>query len=331
MRGVVQIKDPGRLAADLFRRLPERLDLDIYGTRIVVKATSSRALRRLRLVYGAFLARDQGPADARLALVELDHAPHGWLAEALRPDDPLRIGGGHFLVADWLPFALSLRDETLLHYYASKFLRLHLVACHQPDHLTLHAASLDVGGGHGILLVGEAASGKTTLTLQLLDRGMSFCSDDTTVIRRRDRKCVPFPLAFILRGGPDGEAPDIPGVRERKPDLELLDEPRWLVQRNGDAGKAFTPVAIFFLHSRADRQPGCPVPMNSAEAAMELLRNKVVPMGLVHEDVAVMTADFHLVCDLANSAQCLSVNSTDLARTRDSLLSHISGFAAVPA
>lgn len=328
MRGAVQIEDPDELTRDLFGRLPERLDLDVYGTRITIKATSQPALQRLRLVYGAFVTDDPRPADARLALVELGHSPHDWLAGTLRPDDPLQIGNGHFLVTDWQNSALSLRDDTLLHYYASKFVRLHLVACHQPEVLTLHAASIGIGDGRGFLLVGEAASGKTTLTLRLLDKGLSFCSDDTTVIRRSDRKCLPFPLAFVLRAGPDGKAPDIAGVRERKPDLELLDEPRWLHQRFEAAGQAFTPTAIFFLHSRPDQPPGCPVTMNPADAAMELLRNKVVPLGGALQEDDVMTADFHLVCDLANSAHCLSVNSTDLARTLDSVLSQV---ASVPA
>lgn len=329
MRAGIKIADPAALVADLHTLLPERLDLDVHGTRVAVAATSPEALRRLRMVYGSFAdGGGGGGADGRLALVEKGHKAHARLSRTLRPDDPLAVSDGHLLVADWQDVALTLRDETLLHYYASKLIRLHLVARQEREFLTLHAASVESGGGRGFLLVGEAASGKTTLTLRLLDRGLAFCSDDTTVIRRRDGKCVPFPLAFILRGGPDGEPPDLPGVRDRAPDLQLLDEPRWLLPRSAEAGSDFTVDTIFFLHARADRPPGVAEPMPAGEAAMELLRNTVVPLGRLSPSEEQMAADFHLVCDLADRARCLSVNSTNLSRTLACVLAQA---VAVPA
>jgi hypothetical protein len=328
MRAGVRIADPAALVADLHALLPERLDLDVYGIRLSVAASSPEALRRLRLVYGSFVATGSGGADGRLALVENGSGAHARLARALRPEDPLAVSEGHFLVTDWLDVALSLRDDTLLHYYASKLIRLHLVACQEPEFLTLHAASVASGGGRGFLLVGEAASGKTTLTLRLLDRGLGFCSDDTTVIRRSDGTCVPFPLAFILRGGPDGAPPNLPGVRDCAPDLKLLDEPRWLLPRGREAGSDFKVDTIFFLHSRADREPGVPVAVSGGEAAMELLRNVVVPLGRTDPSAERLAADFHLACDLADGARCLSVNSTDLSRTLECVYAHA---VAVPA
>ncbi|GAB4521497.1 MAG: hypothetical protein Tsb0019_22950 [Roseibium sp.] len=328
MRAAVGIADPAALIADLHALLPERLDLDVYGMRIAVAATSPEALRRLRMVYGSFAGSGGGDPDARLALVEKGHRAHARLARVLRPEDPLAAADGHILVADWLDVALSLRDETLLHYYASKLIRLHLVACQEPEFLTLHAASVASGRGRGFLLVGEAASGKTTLTLRLLDQGFRFCSDDTTVIRRSDGRCVPFPLAFILRGGPEGQPPDLPGVRDRDPDLQLLDEPRWLLPRGGEAGSDFDVDTIFFLHGMTDRPPGVAEALSAGEAAMELLRNVVVPLGRTNPSAERLAADFHLACDLAGGARCLSVNSTDLSRTLECVCAHA---AAVPA
>lgn len=321
MRGAVRIRTPRALVAAIDLLLPERLNLDVHGTRISAAATSPDALRRLALVYGAFKATRQGPPDARLALVEAGHPAHARLARLLRPDDPSGLTRGHLLIADWHSFALSLRGDTLLHYYASKLLRLHLVARQEPDVLTLHAASIAGRERRGFLLVGEAASGKTTLTLQLIARGLAFGSDDTTVIRRGDRKCLPFPLAFVLRGAPDGSAPDMDGVRGRTPDLQLLDEPRWLLPRPEAAAEApFRVDTIFFLNARADLTPGEPVPLSPGEAAMELLRNTVVPLGRLDTPQQQMIADFHLVCDLANEARCLSLNSTQPSRTLATVL-----------
>ena len=207
MRALIDVDDVVALAAEPFAELPARVIFDVYGTRLAVMATSERAIERLRKVYRYFMLEDaasDSPVDARIVLVELDHPDHARLAKRLRSRDPLGVTKGHLLIADWLDFALSVADDTLLHYYASKLIRLHLVACHDPDIITLHAASLATGGGEGLLLVGEAASGKTTLALRFIEHGFRYCSDDTSCIRRRDLSCVPFPLAFILRGGPDG-------------------------------------------------------------------------------------------------------------------------------
>jgi serine kinase of HPr protein (carbohydrate metabolism regulator) len=52
-----------------------------------------------------------------------------------------------------------------------------------PDHETLHASCVAIDG-RAILIHGPSGSGKSDLTLRLLDRGAQLVSDDYTVVRR---------------------------------------------------------------------------------------------------------------------------------------------------
>lgn len=315
MRGALAIGSATRTIDALTPELPARLDLDALGARLRIHASSDTALARLARVYGWFVATGQAPEPpaGRMALIEAGTPAHRVLKAQLKPNDPLGLTAGHLLVADWLDHAFAIGGDHLLHYYASKFVRLRLVACHEPEIMTLHAASLDAGNGMGLLLVGEAASGKTTLTLRLIDHGFLFCSDDTSCIRRADQVCVPFPLAFVLRSVPRGAA-------ARRPDIELLDEPRWLLPRFDAVGAAFHPRQIVFLHDRPDAPPGRPTPLSPARAALMLLRNVVVPLGAVSRDDARTISDFDTACAVAERAACLEINSTDLDRTCHALM-----------
>lgn len=48
---------------------------------------------------------------------------------------------------------------------------------------TIHASCVAIDG-HGVLLCGKSGSGKSDLTLRLLDRGAGLVSDDYTVVER---------------------------------------------------------------------------------------------------------------------------------------------------
>lgn len=61
-----------------------------------------------------------------------------------------------------------------------------------PDLVNLHAAVL-VRDGRALLLVGEPWAGKTTISLELVNRGWSYFSDDVALIERRSGKVLPLP------------------------------------------------------------------------------------------------------------------------------------------
>jgi hypothetical protein len=65
------------------------------------------------------------------------------------------------------------------------------------SHVAFHAGGL-CHQGHGIMLVGAAHHGKTTLTIELVRRGFGFLGDDIAVLGRRDRMLYPFPKSLRL-------------------------------------------------------------------------------------------------------------------------------------
>jgi len=69
------------------------------------------------------------------------------------------------------------------------------------DVLTLHGASVGVGGA-GALLVGATGGGKSTLALTLAWRGHAFLGDDVAIVRAAGPEILPFPKSAGLREGP---------------------------------------------------------------------------------------------------------------------------------
>jgi hypothetical protein len=301
--------------ADISCRPPRKFTLDFAGALVDIAATSDRAVATLRRVYRHFLLAGDGPPDeARdfLLLIEEGTAAADALAAAVGRETA--TFDGHLLVASWLGWGLRIANHPLLHYYASKFLRLRVVERWHPDVITLHAASLNAPAGGGLLLLGEAAAGKTTLTLRLIEDGFRYCADDTTCISCADLTCQPFPMAFIVRGDVSTGMPGPAALRRRPPDLSLLDEPRWLMERWDAVGMPFRPQALYFVASDRGGAAGHVSAMPQADAAFGLLRNLVMPLGSDADAFAGDPANFDVCCRLAASCRCLAVNTADLDR-----------------
>jgi hypothetical protein len=64
--------------------------------------------------------------------------------------------------------------------------------------VSLHAASV-AKHGQALLLVGPSGSGKSTLTLELLQRGFDYMSDEAAVLRGDSADVLPFPRAVVLK------------------------------------------------------------------------------------------------------------------------------------
>lgn len=54
---------------------------------------------------------------------------------------------------------------------------------------TIHASTV-ASDGRAVLISGPSGSGKSDLTLRLLDRGFTLVSDDQTIVRRQGEKLV---------------------------------------------------------------------------------------------------------------------------------------------
>jgi hypothetical protein len=64
----------------------------------------------------------------------------------------------------------------------------------------IHGAAL-CREGRGVVLAGMSGSGKTTLALELMRRGLSFCSDEIAAISRETHLLHPFPRGIGAREG----------------------------------------------------------------------------------------------------------------------------------
>lgn len=323
MMAMRRLADPEGVASVLeAEQLSFGVDLHLTGLRFEARSTSGTTPDYLKRVYRAFVdsAADR-PGKRRLFVVAPDTPAHGRFAALLGARPRPR---GHLLVIDWFPWVLELATEALVNYYASKLIRLAAVQMLAGDHVTLHAASL-YRDGVGILLVGEAAAGKTTLALRLLDRGFLYCADDTTPIRRRDLACVPFPTPFLVRADERTGLPPWPELAGRAPEIAILDEPRWFVERWDRVAPLFRPTHVLFLDSAPAAGPELE-DVATAHAALELVRNTVFPLGCDLESFDLSELLLDTYAQLTAGARCCKLSTHDL----DAALARILAFAGAP-
>ncbi|MCG8424316.1 MAG: hypothetical protein MJE77_41010 [Proteobacteria bacterium] len=288
---------------ELSRTLRHTGDFEFLGAPFRVHASSQGPLAYLERIYRYFRRDAQDDRlPGRMWVVEQDSPAADVLAGLLASPRPIP---GHAVVVDSFDYAVVVANRTMLRYYLSKLLRLAVVAISERTHVTLHAASV-CGGGCGLLLIGEAAVGKTSLSLALIERGFRYGADDTTPVRRNHGTCDPFPTPFIVRGAQDTGAPLLPELEGRRPDIALLNEPRWLVDRWKAVAEPFRPDFLIFL----DGQAGAGVaPISPANAAIELLRNVIFPLGADLTRIPLHERYLDDALILAGHAQALRVGS----------------------
>jgi hypothetical protein len=66
------------------------------------------------------------------------------------------------------------------------------------SHFFIHGAAL-AWQGRGVVILGDSGFGKTTLTIELVKRGLTFLSDEFATIQRRTRLLTPFPRNLGIR------------------------------------------------------------------------------------------------------------------------------------
>lgn len=147
--------------------------------------------------------------------------------------------------------------------------------------------------------------------------------------------CVPFPMPLILRAELGSDRPDLAEAAQREPDISILDEPRWLVERWDAAAPEFPITHLIFLR-RDDEQAGKgddgdgPVrELSGAEATFGLLRNVMLPLGADPDTFDADGRNWLLAADLADRAVCLAADTRNYDRAFEALLAHLEPPVAV--
>jgi hypothetical protein len=78
--------------------------------------------------------------------------------------------------------------------------RLNAIAAESTSHVLLHAACVTPPQGGGVLLVGGAGAGKSTLAAALVSAGMAYLSDELAGIDCRAGTVTPYPKPLVLDG-----------------------------------------------------------------------------------------------------------------------------------
>ncbi|PYT99109.1 MAG: hypothetical protein DMG38_13095 [Acidobacteria bacterium] len=130
--------------------------------------------------------------------VEMDRARGGWrsIAFAGRSSPLLTAKGAQVLVdrgEPWQPLVANCAVNWVMQM--------------QPELLFFHAATVAIGG-EGVLIAGEKAAGKSTLSMALASRGHDFFGDEIAAVRTETFELAPFRRAVSLRAGPQAPLVD---------------------------------------------------------------------------------------------------------------------------
>lgn len=134
------------------------------------------------------------------------------------------------------------------------------IAAH-PAFLWLHAAAV-ARDGSVVLLCGSPGAGKSTLAVQLIDRGWTFVADDVVPVEGRSCLALPMPCAPCIRAG----SPEEFGDR----DVFLEQSKRVVAVASGQVATTAHPVAAIVF---PEFSPGAKLvlsPLSAASAAWSL-------------------------------------------------------------
>ncbi len=157
---------------------------------VVLRSDSEDILRFFRETYVHFVSpSEQNVADPHSPQGGMD--PHSYfvLSEVSAAGGPLLIWDGNR--ACTLAAGNALPDSADVIVFSSVLSKI-------KSHFLIHGASLASGGG-AVVLSGLTGSGKSTLTLELVRRGLEFGSDEIAAISRETHLVHPFPRAIGSR------------------------------------------------------------------------------------------------------------------------------------
>ena len=229
-------EDPG--ACDWYRIVDRFLGVD----------SEDLPLRqRLRTLYAELLSAPPAPSEATLGLRCHVQIKDGLPAQLVTFTAPSEVAIIDFMLAlfpgrgyvetscaadGWRSIGLVSRTSPLLTAKGSQVLvdarktwqplvancAVNWVMQMQREVLFFHAATVAIRG-EGVLLAGEKAAGKSTLSMALAARGHDFFGDEIAAVRTETFELAPFRRAVSVREGPQA-----PPVEERLSDLSCFTE-----------------------------------------------------------------------------------------------------------
>jgi hypothetical protein len=182
-------------------------------------------------------------------------------------------------------------------YYLDKQLTIRLQHA-RPDLLFLHAGVVALGG-HAAVLVAPTGTGKSTLTLALVEAGFSYLSDELAPIDMQHMIVHPYAHALCLKSRP--------AAPYRWPAHDMIDARRFFVPVNRLPGAICTeplPVAALIFLRRGPAEEVSHA-ISGATAAAHILANAL--NALAHP-----CNGFDAAVTLSENVSSFALNNSDL-------------------
>lgn len=205
-----------------------------------------------------------------------------------------------FCVRDSLGASAQIEDEDALLWHLDKSLTLALQH-RRPDLYFLHAASVAFAGGVCVLAA-PPGTGKSTLTLGLLEIGFTYLSDELAPIDIRRGLVHHYAHALNLKSPPPRPLQLPPGTLAIGRRFQV---PTRLFRTGGVSGEPLPLVAFVFPERSSESPPVCQR-ISPSVAAVHLLANGLNAGAHANDglDVAVT---------LARIVPCFQINTRDLS------------------
>ena len=261
---------------------------DILGLRVMVRSDSLEFTTQVRRALRCFpTSLEDRPPDATYSLVK---SPTKKQAHCLYHEGSIVARGVHL----WFLFR---RLECQLDFLLSELV---------DGPLLLHAGAVSRDGS-GIIMPGSSGSGKSSLTLALIQRGYSYFSDEIAVVDPETRELGSFPKPLSIKN--KSVFPDL----ARRRDLWFgpeTDEPEavWYIHP-GDLSLLVTvqpvPIRHIIFPSYGPHGDSQLVPLSPGKALRQLATNSINFSQLGGEA-------FHLLAAVVKGSRCFSLKSSDL-------------------
>lgn len=162
------------------RQNPHVLCLKFFNLDVLIEADTPQVIEIFDRLYSRFVNHDPVPS------ISLSFQIY------TRPDNP--YGQPVVLHSDevW-----RIENPEHLEGMIYEFVYHHILR-QVNSHILIHAGALS-HHGCGLVLSADSMHGKTTLTLELIQRGFKFLSDEIAAIGREDGRVYPFPRSLRIR------------------------------------------------------------------------------------------------------------------------------------
>jgi hypothetical protein len=224
--------------------------------------------------------------------------PTSWVRSEVRGRYEIQRGNTAqgFHVCDFEGVVAQIEDADALLWHLDKSVTLALQHL-RPDLYFVHAAAVALAGGVGVLAA-PPGTGKSTLTVALLERGFTYLSDELAPIDIRRRLVHPYAHAVNLKSTPPHPLRLPPGT--------VAIGRRFHVPTGAVASQEPLPLVAFIFPERSSEPPARCRRIGPSLAAAHLLANSLNALAHHNDglDVAV---------SLARVIPCFQVNIRDLS------------------